>query len=956
MGEVYVATDESLDRRVALKVLPSHLVRNEERVRRFIIEAKSASSLNHPNIVTIYEIGQDRVRVSGAAAEPDSDPVHFISMELVSGETLGQKIHEEKVDLRTLLGYLAQAAEGIAKAHAAGIVHRDLKPGNIMVSKDGFAKVLDFGLAKLTERQSELGQDATSAPTAMPATGEGVVMGTAGYMSPEQVQGKAVDQRSDIFSMGCVIYEAATGRRPFTADSDVEIMHRILRDRPTPVEEINPQVPADVRRIIRRCLAKSPDQRFQSMKDLAIELREAHDEYDSLPVSGPSGSSAHSVSSASAPSPSSTPSAPSVPSLISAPSGSARKPVAMIVAAAALVVAGLAGAYFILGRRAPTGDAGGPAAADMKMTVLMSRDDIKETVLSGDGRYLAYVTSAEEKTSLNVRQVRTGSEVKILPSQEFPIKGISFSPDGDYLYYLNQDPLSPAYQALFQVPSLGGTPRKVFFDVDTAAGISPDGSRVCFRRGKPDVRSDSLVVGDLQSGKDRELVLIAAPKNFVSPPAWSPDGKRVAVALQTPEGGLRTAVMVVDVESGHQETIEPKPLQFLFMDSLSWLPDGNAVIFSGASLGSPAPQIYRLSYPGGESRRLTNDLNGYAGLSLASAGRSIAAMRGTDITNVWMAPADGGKEAHPITFATGSAGSTMNPTPLPGGGVVFMAPEGEKMYLRRAADDGSEPRPIVAQGLFNFGAQYGGEKAGVVFTQISEKERIPHIWRVDADGGGLRQLTEGKGEFLGALSLDGGIAVFSKVDEPAVVWSLSPVAGGEAKRLASNTTGDAASISPDGRLVGYRDFTTVQGRIYARLVVIPSGGGEPVAKILLPPGATFSSWSPDSKSMTYIDRNKGWNLMRQPIAGGEPTELTRFTDGVTTGFAWSPDGAHMAVVRRIGQKCGLWSVPAAKGDPKLLAEFRTGAITDPRWTPDSKNVFFVYGTSSKDVVLISDFQ
>src|SRR5437773_8336522 len=184
MGEVYLAQDLSLERNVALKVLPPHLIRNEERVRRFVLEAKSASSLSHPNIVTIYEIGQDAVRSreGETSAEAAASPVHFISMELVSGETLAAKIHHEKTDLRTLLGYLAQAAEGLAKAHAAGIVHRDLKPSNIMVSKDGFAKILDFGLAKLTEKQSA-DPDVTSAPTMVAdATDAGAVLGTAGYM------------------------------------------------------------------------------------------------------------------------------------------------------------------------------------------------------------------------------------------------------------------------------------------------------------------------------------------------------------------------------------------------------------------------------------------------------------------------------------------------------------------------------------------------------------------------------------------------------------------------------------------------------------------------------------------------------------------------------------------------------------------------------------------------------
>ena len=275
MGEVYLARDERLRRVVALKILPPHLTQNEERVHRFIREARSASALSHPNIVAIHEIGFDRVR---APSHPPSEPIHFIAMELVEGETLARKIHDTKNDLRTLLGWLAQAAEGIAKAHAAGVVHRDLKPGNIMVSNDGYAKVLDFGLAKLTERE-HLTSHLNDAPTESFGTSEGAVIGTPGYMSPEQVLGKAVDARSDVFSMGCVLYEAATRRLPFVGDTPIDVMHRILRDPPAPVEEIAPEVPPEVRRIIRRCLAKSPDQRFQSMKDLAIDLHEVHDDY-----------------------------------------------------------------------------------------------------------------------------------------------------------------------------------------------------------------------------------------------------------------------------------------------------------------------------------------------------------------------------------------------------------------------------------------------------------------------------------------------------------------------------------------------------------------------------------------------------------------------------------------------------------------------------------------------------
>jgi Tol biopolymer transport system component len=930
MGEVYLAQDLTLERSVALKVLPPQLVRNEERLRRFVIEAKAASSLNHPSIVTIYEIGSGAIEHDGEATAP----IHFIAMERIDGHTLAELIHTDKEDLRRLLGYLAQAADGIAKAHGAGIVHRDLKPSNIMVSRDGFAKVLDFGLAKLTEARTS-DDSASVAPTRTgDGTGAGTVMGTVGYMSPEQVQGKSVDHRSDIFSFGCILYEAVTRKRAFEADSAVDTMHKILHDAPVETHELNPTAPADLRRLVRRCLAKSPDQRLQSMKDLAIELREIADGYDSLSNSASSGSGVSAVGAVPRPT-------------------ARRSRLIGGIAVAVLCVAGLVGAYMVMSHRGPAGAGGGQGVPDMKMTVLMSRDDINEFVLSSDGRYLVYVTSAEEKTSLNVRQVRTGGDVRIVPPQEFTIRGISFSPDGDYVYYLNQDPVSPSYQALFQVPSLGGTPRKVFFDVDTAAGFSPDGSRLCFRRGMPNVKADTLVVGELQTGKDRELFRVALPENFASAPAWSPDGKRVAVSVQTTEGGFRTRISIIDVESGRREIIGSE--SFNFANSPAWLPDGKSLIVAASRGAEQASQIYLVSYPNGEIRRLTNDLNGYSGLSLASAGRSIAAMRRNDVSNVWVAPAEGGTEAHPITFATGTSGSSGEPLPLPGGDIVFNVTEGDKAHLWRATESGSERRQLVAQGLIHFGARYA-EKAGIVFTLVADKAFIPHVWRVDADGGALRQLTDGKGEFFQALSTDGEIALFSKVDDPTTLWSLNPRMGGEAKRLASDTTGDGGSISPDGRLIRYLDFVVIQERINARSIIIPSGGGEPIAKFVLPPGAEASKWSPDSKSVTYTDRNKGWNLMRQPIAGGEPAQVTRFTEGVTTNFAWSPDGARIAVVRRIGPKSGLWSMQPGKGEPKLLAEFRSGAITDFRFTPDSKGVVFVYGTSSKDVVLISDFQ
>ena len=264
MGEIYLAEDTSLHRRVALKVLPVAVASDNDRMRRFKQEATSAASLNHPNIAHIYEIGE-------------ADGSNFIAMEYVDGVTLRQKIHDDDPDLSKLLRYLQHVAEGLAKAHASGIVHRDLKPDNIMISNDGHAKILDFGLAKLIE-----GQVRTEDPTivlsqdAPAVTSPGLIMGTSGYMSPEQAQGRTreIDNRSDIFSFGCILFEAITGHKAFKGSDTIDTLNKIIRESPPSINSLNPGAPPDFQRIVRRCLAKDPDERYQNVKEVAIELKD----------------------------------------------------------------------------------------------------------------------------------------------------------------------------------------------------------------------------------------------------------------------------------------------------------------------------------------------------------------------------------------------------------------------------------------------------------------------------------------------------------------------------------------------------------------------------------------------------------------------------------------------------------------------------------------------------------
>ena len=667
MGEVYLAQDLTLERSVALKVLPPQLVRNEERLRRFVIEAKAASSLNHPSIVTIYEIGSGPIERDGEA----TDAIHYIAMERIDGHTLAELIHTDKEDLRRLLGYLAQAADGIAKAHGAGIVHRDLKPGNIMVSRDGFAKVLDFGLAKLTESRPA-DEQASVAPTRTGAhTGAGTVMGTVGYMSPEQVQGKSVDHRSDIFSFGCILYEAVTRRRAFEADSAVDTMHKILHDAPVESHELNPKAPGDLRRLVRRCLAKSPDQRLQSMKDLAIELREIADNYESLSSSTSSGSG--------------------VSATLAAPRP-ARSRAWLIggTIVAILAVAGLAIGLSGIFRQRQASPAEAAPAAGLKITSISGRPGVSGVAISGDGKYLAYSDFSSGSSSIWVRQLATGSEVQVVPARPSPIGGLRFSPSGDYLFYLVLSEGSGLETTLERVPTLGGPSRKLASDVGYGLSLTPDGKSVCFLRAKPKSGEMSAIVRDLEQGQERTLGTVTEPLAFMCPPALSPDGRTFVTAIHTAEKGIHGQFVAIDAASLAQTRFGPPGWEA--MDNI-WLPDGTGFVTSAYRYGETdeGAQLFLVSYPEGRHRRITSDSNGYFSFDLAADGATIAAIRSAKVANIWSIPVEGKTRPRQLTF-NATSDNAVRRFVLLDGAIAFSAATDHYSHIFTTGADAQHPR------------------------------------------------------------------------------------------------------------------------------------------------------------------------------------------------------------------------------------------------------------------------
>ena len=920
MGEVYLAQDTALGRNVALKILPPEIVRSEERVRRFVLEAKSASSLSHPNIVTIHEIGQDVVKSAGGA---DSSPVHFISMELVSGKTLSALIHEERTELRTLLGYLAQAADGIAKAHAAGIVHRDLKPGNIMVTADGFAKVLDFGLAKLTETRAS-DPDATSDPTVgQNATGEGTVVGTAGYMSPEQVQGKSVDHRSDIFSFGCILYEAATRRRAFSAESSIETMHKVIHETPTPVEELNAKAPADLRRLVRRCLQKSPEQRLQSMKDLALELRDIEAEYDALSASASSGSHASAVA--------------------AAPRRASALP---WVIAGVVVLAAAALAWWGLQR-------GGHEVAafqKMRMTTQTSSGDVVAATLSADGRYLAYLSAKAGLSSLRVRQVATGSDVTIVPPGETRLANPSFSPDGNYLYYTSPRPDRQTYSVLYQVPSLGGAPREIAFDVDSRASFSPDGQRLAFRRHSIDPVEDRLVVLDVASRKERVLAQVGDPLSMLGAPAWSPDGRQIAAILLNPSGDLQTTIALFDPQTGRRQ--DWAKLKRSVMNSVSWLRGGSALATGGQDLSYTLfDQVVLRPYPSGRASRVTNDFNTYYDVSSSLADETIAAVRTSQVSNLYLADASG-PDARRLTTASSSENSFSQATAADTGTILCGAPRDGILQIWAVNAASGAARSLTDAGTHTFNPNAA---AGVVVFDRIDSTGI-HVWAMNADGGGQRQLTRGAGEQNQGLSPDGRYVVTNRYDV-SQKYLVVATADGRAQLELDDVVGGLA-FSPDSRSIAVaRPERDQQGLTVFRMDVVPLDGSPVTASVRLPVNAFGQQWTPDGAAVSFHDRNDpGWNVYRQSADGSRPSQVTRVTGGRVLQHRWSPDGNRLAMLVRSGEKNDLWVTGATGGTPVQVTRITPELISSFDWLPDSRRLIVEAATRSSDVVLIRDFR
>ncbi len=873
MGEVWRAFDTQLERSVALKFLKH--ADDAEKLKRFRQEARAVSALNHPGILTIYEVGE-------------YETYHYIVSEIVAGANLRETIAGKNLSFDEILDIGIQIGNALAAAHQVGIVHRDIKPENVMILPDGYVKVLDFGLAKFVETEKNSPTDFDGSTASLIHTKAGMIIGTVNYMSPEQLRGKPIDERTDIWSLGVCLFEMLTRRRPFTGESVSDVIAAVLEHDAPPISRFDASIPPEIENVVAKSLEKDKERRFQSAKEFVAALKTVK----TVSVNGNSSAmnrdssldsfhsrqtlftSANQIS---------TVSGENLSGVFIAGTHFGWRVILLsgLLLATAFATVGWVYIYPSLARQS--------SAEQMKSVRFTATGDVLNGAISPDGRFVVYVQNQGGKQSLWLTQVEeTAAEQLIEPSAD-SYSGLTFAPDGNWIYYTTFG--SGGMGKLSRIRLLGGAPQEIAKDVDSAICFAPDGKSFAFIRSNPKAGVDQIIISSAETGerilseKKRPEFYMTSSRESLS---WSPDGKSIACPLgRIGADGEFMSVAEINVETGeHTSVTEAK---WYRVGRVVWTKNSNELLITAADFGSESFQVRKIYRSDGQTKNVTGDLNDYFNLSLNQDSTLLLAAAYERNSKLYTAPIEHPNQTK--TFAGGGYDGIGGAVWTNDGRILYVSTESRNRDIWMRGAEGN-PQQLTFDKAADDYPSISNDGKHIVF--VSSRTGVPHIWRMNGNGGELKQLTAKGGENLPVITPDGNFVLYSGTEGRPLLWKVS-IEGGEPVQVTKEQTNGAA-ISPDGKfIICLTRGNEVESPTLLALVSFETGE---IIKTFQPAGILSSPgfpatmrWLPDSQTFAYAAHINGIsNIWTQSISDGEPKKVTNFTADRIFSFDISKDG------------------------------------------------------------------